>query len=104
MPEQTTKTIPADGTWTRINTAAIAGDLSIALLNPVPIWLTATTDTTTPTNEIGPLTLNYPGNGWSEATISEKFPGTGTGSNAAYLWGKVTAGNVAAIVGYTAQT
>lgn len=100
----TTKSCPP-GEWTQINTAALVttGEITVSLVSGPAVWLQATTDTTTPTNEFGPLALYYPGNGWSESTLAAKFKGVGDGTNAAYLWAKPVGGD-ASLVGMSAQT
>jgi len=64
------------GTWTKLNVTDVATDISIMLANDVPVSLQATaTGAATPTDTVGPLELLSYGDGWSEATILEKFPG-----------------------------
>jgi len=55
------------------------------LANDVAVSLQATSGTTPPTDAVGPLELMARGNGWSEATIAEKFPGV---ASADTLWAK----------------
>ncbi len=73
------------GVWTRITLADAAGDISIMLGNWVPVSLQATVGSTTPTDGRGPLELMSKGDGWSEATIAEKFPGVAGALN---VWAK----------------
>ena len=67
--------------WTQLTDADTAGDISVALIKG-PVLLQATADATPPTGVTGfPLTAI--GDGWSEATIVEKFPGV---AGAVRLW------------------
>lgn len=73
------------GSWTKVVDNA-TGDVSIALsTDRTPVWLQATAADSAPSDDQGPLMLLQFGDGWSEATIEEKFPGV---SSAAYLWAK----------------
>lgn len=70
--------------WTRVtDDAGATGNISVMLANEVPVSLQATADTTAPTDAVGPLELLSYGNGWSDATIQEKFNGV---ENAIHLW------------------
>jgi len=70
------------GTWTKLNAADVATDISLMLANNVPVSLQATaTGGATPTDTVGPLELLSYGDGWSEATILEKFPGVAAAVN-----------------------
>ena len=70
------------GVWTKLNAADVATDISIMLANWVPVSLQATaTGGATPTDARGPLELMSKGDGWSEATILEKFPGVAVAVN-----------------------
>lgn len=82
------------GVWTQI-TDSVTTDISVALLSNVPVSLQATSSSTAPTDDAGPLELLRQGDGWSEATILEKFPGVATAS---YLWAKPL-GNAPSAVG-----
>ncbi len=74
------------GAWTRLTAADAAGDISVMLANWVPISIQAMpTGSTAPTDIRGPLELMSKGDGWSEATIAEKFPGI---TDALNLWAK----------------
>jgi len=55
------------------------------LSNDVEFWLAATATSTPPTDDFGPFHLLSRGDGWSEATILQKFPGIAA---AARLWAK----------------
>jgi len=93
-------TCPA-GVWTRLTAADAAADISIMLANWVPVSLQATADATTPTDARGPLELMGKGDGWSEATIVEKFPGVAAAVN---IWAKpieadIGLGAVDAVIG-----
>jgi len=70
------------GVWTKLNAADVATDISLMLANNVPVSLQATaTGGATPTDNVGPLELLSYGDGWSEATILEKFPGVAVAVN-----------------------
>ena len=94
--------VPAGTTWVALTAAVVATDISIMLANNRPIQLQATSGTTPPTaGTSGPLELLRYGDGWSEATIAEKFPGV---ASADYLWARrsdadIALGGVDAIVG-----
>ena len=83
------------GTWTQLTNADATGDISVVLLSNAPVTLQATATATAPTDEAGPVELLSRGDGWSEATIAEKFPGV---TGAVRLWAKQI-GGVSAIVG-----
>lgn len=68
-------------TWTKLIDNA-TGDVSIALLTTATVYIQATAADSAPSDEDG-MPLFSAGDGWSEATILEKFPGVAT---AAYLW------------------
>jgi len=58
------------------------------LANNQPVMLQATADATPPTADtLGPLELLAYGDGWSEATIEEKFPGV---AGADRLWARTS--------------
>ena len=70
------------GVWTKLNAADVATDISIMLANRVQVSLQVTaTGGDTPTDVVGPLELLSYGDGWSEATIVEKFPGVANAVN-----------------------
>lgn len=74
--------LPA-GAWTQLTNADCTGDISVMLSTGYPVSLQATVGAVTPTDETGPLHLLSEGDGWSEATIVEKFPGV-AGANRLY--------------------
>ena len=83
---QNTRITCAAGDWTQITDADVAADISVMLANDVSIYLQATATSTPPgASTIGPVELLDKGDGWSEATIAEKFPGV---SGALRLWAK----------------
>jgi len=82
---QNTRKVCAAGSWTQLTDASTTGDITIMLADNTPVSLQATADTTTPTDAVGPFYLLQIGDGWSEATIAEKFPGV---TSAAYIWAK----------------
>lgn len=88
MAQNTRKACPA-GVWTQLTNADVSTDVTVMLASDVPVSLQATTDATAPTDDIGPLELLQYGDGWSEATIAEKFPGVA----AVRLWAKPKAEN-----------
>ena len=70
------------GVWTKLNAADVSTDISIMLANDVPVSLQVTaTGGAAPTDVVGPLELLSYGDGWSEATIEEKFPGVASAVN-----------------------
>lgn len=70
------------GVWTKLNAADVATDISIMLANEVPVTLQVTaTGGAVPTDTVGPLELLRYGDGWSESTIEEKFPGVASAVN-----------------------
>jgi len=71
--------------WTKLTNGLVSTNLSVMLANDVAVSLQATSGTTAPTDDVGPLELMARGNGWSEATILEKFPGVATADT---LWAK----------------
>jgi len=75
------------GSWTRLTDAAgTTGDVSVMLASyNTPVYLQATATDSAPSGTDGPLELLQYGDGWSEATILEKFPGVAT---AAFLWAR----------------
>ncbi len=80
--------VPAGGAWVALTDSIVATDISIMLANARPIMIQATSGTTPPTSgTLGPLELLNYGDGWSEATILEKFPGVDA---ADYLWARVS--------------
>jgi hypothetical protein len=84
--------VAAGGTWVALTSVVVATDISIMLANNRPIMLQATSGTTPPTaSTLGPLELLSYGDGWSEATIAEKFPGV---TAADYLWARVSDANL----------
>jgi hypothetical protein len=66
--------IPAD-TWTQITNDATTTDVTVALMEGGPVWIRATTSASAPTGGASGLALDSRLDGWSEATIAEKFPG-----------------------------
>lgn len=72
--------VPA-ATWTKLVDNATT-DVSVALLTSATVYLQATSADSAPGDTDG-MPLFSAGDGWSEATILEKFPGV---ANAAYLW------------------
>lgn len=68
--------------WTELTDADTTGDVSLSLLSDALAYLQATPDGNPPTTQIG-LPLATYGDGWSEATIAEKFPGV---AGAVRLW------------------
>ena len=81
-------TVPAGGEWVALTSVICATDISIMLANNRPIMLQATSGTSAPTDDtLGPLELLSYGDGWSEATIAEKFPGVAA---ADYLWARTS--------------
>jgi len=104
MAQNTRISCPA-GEWTQLTDADASADISVMLANWVPVSLQATTDATTPTDARGPLELLSKGDGWSEATILEKFPGVAA---AVRLWAKpveadIGLGAIDAVVGISHQ-
>jgi hypothetical protein len=69
-------------TWTELTDTDTAGDITLALLNDATVYLQATTGATAPTTNDGMPLMSF-GDGWSEATIVEKFPGV---ASADRLW------------------
>ena len=79
-------TIPAGGAWVALTAAIVATDVSVMLASHTPVMLQATSGTSAPADDsTGPLELLSYGDGWSEATIAEKFPGV---ASADYLWAR----------------
>ncbi len=86
MAQNTRITVAAGDDWVQLTDASTTGDISIMLAAPYPVMLQATATDTAPTSgTLGPLALLQFGDGWSEATILEKFPGVAT---AAFLWAR----------------
>ena len=78
-------TLPV-GVWTQITNGAATGDISLELLSGGPIAIQATSAESAPsTNPEEAFSLEIRGDGWSEATIVEKFPGV---AGADHLWGR----------------
>lgn len=93
MAQNTRILIPGGGTWVRLTNAAVTGDISIMLANSAPVMLQATSGSTPPTaDSLGPLELLSYGDGWSEATIAEKFPGISSADN---IWARRSDANIA---------
>jgi len=70
------------GVWTKLNAADVATDISLMLANDVAVSLQVTaTGGAVPTDNVGPLELLRYGDGWSESTIVEKFPGVAAAVN-----------------------
>ena len=84
MAQNTRISCPA-GVWTQLTDADVAADISVMLASNVGVSLQATSNATAPTDNIGPLELLSKGDGWSEATILEKFPGVALADR---LWAK----------------
>jgi len=82
MAARDAKVAVARATWTQLTDGDIATDISLALLNNATVFLQATTDGTAPTTKDGLPLLSY-GDGWSEATIAQKFPGV---ASATRVW------------------
>ena len=61
-------------TWTQVTNGAVTTDVSVALLNNATVFIQGTASASAPSTEDGLPLLSY-GDGWSEATIAEKFPG-----------------------------
>lgn len=82
-------TVPR-ATWTKLSNGSVLTDITVILLADTLVFLKATTADTAPTGTTGaPLTAYA--NGWSEATLAEKFTGVDL-SSAAYLWAYVPNG------------
>jgi len=81
MAQDTVITCTA-GAWTQLTDADVAADISLSVTSMRGVLLRATTDATTPTATDGFPLPGY-GDGWSEATIVEKFPGV---AGAVRLW------------------
>lgn len=94
MANNTRVACPA-GAWTQITNGDAAADISIMLASVQPVSLQATVGAVTPTDDSGPLELLSYGDGWSEATIAEKFPGV---AGALRVWAKPR-GYLASLVG-----
>lgn len=93
MAQNTRISVPAGTAWTRLTNADASGDISVMLANQSPVMLQATVTSTPPTvGTLGPLELLSYGDGWSEATIEEKFPGV---SGALNLWARRSDANIA---------
>ena len=85
MAQNTFVTLPK-GVWTAITNADVAADISIALIDGrCAIQATATGGSAPAASSDDGLPLLSHGDGWSEATIAEKFPGVAT---AVLLFGK----------------
>ena len=63
------------GIWTKLNNADLAGDLSIALIDGAVVLQASAAATLPDADANEGLPLLSHGDGWSEATILEKFPG-----------------------------
>ncbi len=86
MAQNTRITVVAGTAWVRLTDADADGDISIMLASMSPVMLQATAGSTPPTaGTLGPLALLSYGDGWSEATILEKFPGVALADN---LWAR----------------
>jgi len=92
---QNTRKVCAAGAWTQLTDADAAADVTVMLASDVPVSIQATTGATAPTDDIGPFYLLQIGDGWSEATIVEKFPGV---AGALRLWAKPLGSERSAIV------
>lgn len=73
------------GVWTKLTSSLVTTDISVMLASATAVSLQATSGTTPPTDNAGPLELLSYGDGWSGATIAAKFPGV---SSADTLWAK----------------
>ncbi len=92
MAQNTRITVAAGDTWVRLTATDTDGDLSIMLASTTPVMLQATAGSTPPTaGTLGPLALLSYGDGWSEATILEKFPGVAAADN---LWARRLDANI----------
>ncbi len=92
MAQNTRITVPAGTTWVKLTDAAAAGEISVMLASTTPVMLQATAGGTAPTaGTLGPLALLSYGDGWSQATILEKFPGVAT---ADHLWARRLDANI----------
>lgn len=72
------------GSWTQLTNAAVTGDVSMALIDGTAEIL-ATAGATPPADDARGLPVLSHGDGFSEATIAEKFPGV---ASADRLWAK----------------
>lgn len=92
MAQNTRITVAAGGTWVQLTNGDVAADMSVMLANSQPVMLQATANDTPPTaGTLGPLELLSHGDGWSEATIAEKFPGV---ASAVRLWARTMDANI----------
>lgn len=82
MAARDAKVSVARNTWTKLTDGAVTTDVTVALLSTATVFLQATSADSAPSTEDGAPLLSY-GDGWSEATLAEKFPGV---SGAQYLW------------------
>ena len=82
MAQDIVVTCPA-GVWTQLTDADAAGEISIAVIQR-GVFVLATANATPPTADEG-FPLPYFANGWSQATIQEKFAGV---TAAVRLWAK----------------
>lgn len=71
------------GEWTELTNAAATGDVSLSLIDGAAA-LMATAGASEPAGTDGLPVLSH-GDGWSEATIAEKFPGV---ASADRLWAR----------------
>lgn len=83
MAQDTVVSCPS-GVWTELTDTDTAGDISVAVVSGVGVLVRATTGATEPTGTDGFPLPSY-GDGWSEATIGEKFTGV---ANADRLWAR----------------
>lgn len=72
------------GQWTQLTDTDVTGDVTVALISGGPVLLNVTTGATEPSSAEGAPLIFY-GDGWSEATIAEKFPGVASGDR---LWAR----------------
>lgn len=86
MAQNTRKLVPAGTAWVKLTDALVITNISVMLASNTPVMLQATNGGTPPTvGTLGPLALLSFGDGWSQATIAEKFPGV---TNADHLWAR----------------
>jgi hypothetical protein len=72
----------AKGTFVQLtDNAGATGDVSVVLVGGHMAWLIPATSTTPPTTIDDGLPVYTHGDGWSEATIPEKFPDDATNTH-----------------------
>lgn len=72
------------GVWTQITNGAATGDVAVMKRAGGTLLIAATATASAPTGTDAFALISY-GDGWSEATIAEKFPGV---TGAQHLWGR----------------